>query len=43
MKKGLLDIQKELFQFRNNCINYGVIAHESDHKDAIKAWTLQRR
>lgn len=32
-----------LFQFRNNCINYGVIAHESDNKDAIKAWTLQRR
>lgn len=32
-----------LFQFRNNCINYGVIAHESDNKDSIKAWAIQRR
>ncbi|MGN0421681.1 MAG: hypothetical protein ACI4EY_02985 [Lachnospiraceae bacterium] len=32
-----------LFQFRNNCINYGVISHESDNKDSIKSWTLQRR
>lgn len=32
-----------IFQFRNNCINYGVIAHESDDKDSIKAWAIQRR
>lgn len=32
-----------LFQFRNNCTNYGVIAHESDNKDFIKAWAIQRR
>lgn len=32
-----------LFQFRNNCINYGVIAYEDDNKDSIKAWALQRR
>lgn len=32
-----------LFQFRNNCTNYGVIAHESDSKDSIKAWAIQRR
>lgn len=32
-----------LFQFRNNCTNYGVIAHESDNKDSIKAWAIQRR
>lgn len=32
-----------LFQFRNNCTNYGVIAHESDNKDSIKAWVIQRR
>lgn len=32
-----------LFQFRNNCINYGVIAHEYDNKDSIKEWALQRR
>lgn len=32
-----------LFQFRNNCINYGVIAHEADNKDSIKNWVLQRR
>lgn len=27
-----------LFQFRNNYINYGVIANENDNKDSIKAW-----
>lgn len=27
-----------LFQFRKNNTNYGVIAHESDNKDSIKAW-----
>lgn len=32
-----------LFQFRNNNTNYGVIAHESDSKDSIKAWAIQRR
>lgn len=32
-----------LFQFRNNCTNYGVIAHESDNKDSIKTWAIQRR
>lgn len=32
-----------LLQFRKNCINYGVISHESDNKDSIKAWAIQRR
>lgn len=32
-----------LFQFRNNCTNYGVIAHESDNKYSIKAWVIQGR
>lgn len=32
-----------LFQFRNNCTNYGVIAHEYDNKDSIKEWVLQWR
>lgn len=32
-----------LFQFRIDCTNYGVIAHESDHKDSIKAWMRRRR
>ena len=27
----------------DNCTNYGVIAHESDNKDSIKAWAIQRR
>ena len=31
-----------LFQFRNNNINYGVISHESDNKNSIKAWTIQK-
>ena len=32
-----------LFQFRDNCINYGVIAHEYDNKDSIKEWVTQWR
>ena len=32
-----------IFQFRDNCINYGVIAHETDNKDSIKAWVKERR
>lgn len=32
-----------LFQFRSNCINYGVIALETDNKNSIKKWLLQRR
>lgn len=32
-----------IFQFRNNCINYGIIAHETDNKDSIKSWVLQQR
>lgn len=32
-----------IFQFRHNCINYGVIAHETDNKDSIKAWVKARR
>lgn len=31
-----------LFQFRNDCTNYGVIAHERDNKDAIKEWAIQK-
>lgn len=31
-----------IFQFRNNCINYGVISHEADSKNSIKAWVLQK-
>lgn len=27
-----------IFQFRDNCINYGVISIRTDNKDAIKAW-----
>ena len=27
-----------IFQFRNNNINYGVIAHETDDREAIKEW-----
>lgn len=45
--KSLIEIKAPcagtLFQFRNNCTNYGVIAHESDNKDSIKAWTIQKR
>lgn len=33
----------KVFQFRNNCINYGVIACEMDNKDSIKAWVINRR
>lgn len=32
-----------IFQFRNHGINYGVIAHENDNKDSIKAWVTQRK
>lgn len=32
-----------LFQFRDNNTNYGVIAHESDNKDSIKAWIKEGR
>lgn len=32
-----------IFQFRNNCINYGVLSHENDDKDAIKAWVKEMR
>lgn len=32
-----------IFQFRNNCINYGIIALETDNKDSIKSWVLQQR
>ncbi len=27
-----------IFQFRDNNTNYGVISHENDNKDSIKAW-----
>lgn len=30
-----------IFQFRHNNTNYGVIAHESDSKDSIKAWAIK--
>ena len=32
-----------IFQFRNNNINYGVIAHEKDNKYSIKAWVKSNR
>lgn len=32
-----------IFQFRDNNTNYGVIAHEQDDKDSIKAWVKARR
>lgn len=32
-----------LFQFRNNNTNYGIIAHEQDNRDSIKAWVKSRR
>lgn len=35
--------QGTLFQFRDNCTYYGVISHESDNKDSIKAWVKARR
>jgi|BioPla2DNA2_1021312.scaffolds.fasta_scaffold28538_3 hypothetical protein len=31
-----------IFQFRNNNTYYGVIAHEEDNKDSIKAWVKAR-
>lgn len=31
-----------IFQFRYNCINYGVLSHKSDSKDSIKAWVKSR-
>ena len=27
-----------IYQFRDNNTYYGVIAHEADNKDSIKAW-----
>lgn len=32
-----------IFQFRDNGINYGVLAHEVDDKNSIKAWVKARR
>ena len=32
-----------IYQFRDNCITYGVIAHETDNKDSIKAWVRSKR
>ena len=32
-----------IFQFRDNKINYGVIAHKQDNKDSIKSWVKGRR
>lgn len=32
-----------LYQFRDNCTNYGVIAHEYDNKDSIKEWVAKWR
>lgn len=32
-----------VFQFRNNNTNYGVIGHEKDNKDSIKAWVIKKR
>lgn len=32
-----------IFQFRDNNTNYGVIAHETDNKDSIKAWVKANR
>ena len=32
-----------LFQFRKDNVNYGVISHESDNLDSIKAWVFNRR
>lgn len=31
-----------LYQFRDKCVNYGVISDASDNKDSIKAWAQQR-
>ena len=32
-----------VFQFRDSNTNYGVISHETDNKDKIKAWVIQKR
>ena len=32
-----------IFQFRDKCVNFGVLAHENDNKDSIKAWVKARR
>lgn len=32
-----------IFEFRDRGINYGVIAHENDNKDSIKAWVMNWR
>lgn len=32
-----------IFQFRDNNTNYGVISHEKDNKDSIKAWLKARK
>lgn len=32
-----------MFLFRNNNTNYGVISHETDSKDRIKAWVSQKK
>ena len=45
--KSLVEIKVShtgtLFQFCINGTYYGVISHESDSKDAIKSWVMQRR
>jgi len=33
----------KMFQFRDNCIYYGVIANELDSKDSIKSWVKKMR
>lgn len=42
-KKVLAHSSGKLFQFRDGCINYGVIAHENDNKDSIKAWVKDKK
>lgn len=32
-----------IFQFRDKCINYGVISYNIDNKDSIKEWVLQQK
>ena len=32
-----------IYQFRDNCINYGVLASEADNKDSIKAWVQAKQ
>lgn len=36
-------IEGTIYQFRDSCINYGVIAHKDDNKDSIKAWVKGSR